>query len=180
MKPIASALHELVAQYRARGMNHGDGLLPPADAAAISSAETMLGFSLPEPLREVYAVFGGQQSTCPGITGLLGAHRLHSPSGITEAYDMFQQAEKFPDNTPPPVDSIPGVGWTRWHPALIPFASWDAYHLVMCRLTTRIFEFEPFTGLSEKSFAGMSALLEAILEAAKTSLEPSLDFITPE
>lgn len=128
----------------------------------------------------VYAEFGGQEYIAPGITGIFGSHRLHSPSEIAENYDMFQQAEQFPGNDFPPADSLPGRDWSRWHPALIPFASWDAYHLVICRHTNRIYEFEPYGGLSERKFETMNALLEKILEAARTSAEPSLDFYSPE
>lgn len=181
MNTTATLLHDLVAQYQARALNNGEGLLPPAHAPSISKTEQMLGFSLPESLRMVYAVFGGQEYIAPGITGIFGSHRLHSPSEIAENYDIFQEAERFPGNDlPPPSNSLPGQDWPRWHPALIPFASWDAYHLVMCRHTHRIYEFEPYTGLSERKFETMHTLLETILEAARTSPEPCLDFITPE
>jgi len=180
MNTIATVLHELVSQYRQRGLNNGEGLLPPADTASILKAEQTLGFALPESLRSVYAVFGGQEYIAPGITGIFGSHRLHSPSEITAAYDMFQKPEQFPGNDFPPEDSRPGRDWSRWHPALIPFGSWDAYHLAICRHTNRIYEFEPYSGLSERKFETMLTLLEAILEAARTSAEPCLDFITSE
>ena len=180
MNTIATVLHELVGQYQARGLNNGGGLLPPADTSSISKTEQMLGFSLPESLRMVYGVFGGQEYIAPGITGVFGSHRLHSPSEAAATYDMFQKAEKFPGNDFPPEDSLPGPDWSRWHPALIPFASWDAYNLVICRHTNRIYEFEPYSGLSERKFETMQSLLAAVLEAARTSAEPSLDFITTE
>jgi cell wall assembly regulator SMI1 len=82
MNTTATLLHDLVAQYQARALNNGEGLLPPAHAPSISKTEQMLGFSLPESLRMVYAVFGGQEYIAPGITGIFGSHRLHSPSEI--------------------------------------------------------------------------------------------------
>lgn len=177
---IAAKLHMLGNRYKERGLNNGDGLLPPADVADITETERRIGFPLPEPLRAIYAVFGGQESILPGTTGIFGSHRLHTPLETAISYEMYQQAERFPDNDFPPAGSLPGVDWLRWHPALIPFASWDAYSLVMCRHTHRIYEYEPYSGLSERKFDLIDTLLEVILQAASTSTAPSLDFISPE
>ena len=182
MNTLSEKLHELVSRYQRRGLDNGDGLLPPADIESITEAERQLGFALPAPLREIYAVFGGQEHIAAGITGIFGSHRLHTPDEIGSMYKMYQEVEeeeRLDGETPPP-DSLPGEYSRSWHPALIPFATWDAYNLVMCRHTEFVYEFEPYSGLSERKYETIDHLLDVILEEAATSAEPSLDFITPE
>jgi cell wall assembly regulator SMI1 len=196
MDTIIAKLQFIITRYRARGLNNGDDLLAPADVNDIVNTEQHLGFPLPPPLHEIYAVFGGHGYIDPGTTGLFGSHRLHTPKEIASSYQMYQEAEltaieclnaNYPNDPPtsaedlsPPPGSLPGGDLTRWHPALIPFASWDAYSLVMCRHTHRIFEFEPYQGLSDRNFKSMDQFLDAVLIAASNSDCPDVDFNTPD
>ncbi|WP_395746808.1 SMI1/KNR4 family protein [Prosthecobacter sp.] len=178
MRPLASQFQTLIAAYRARGLNNGDGMLPPVDQRVISEAEVLLGFSLPGPLLSIYELYGGQKYIDPGTTGILGRHRLLTPREVASSWQMYEDAQRFPGAEIPPHGSVPGENeWTWWHPALVPFANWDAYHLVICRHTRRIWEYEPYIGLSHIHYRDMDALLEAAMEAASSMDVPAIDFI---
>lgn len=176
MSTIAENLELLVLQYPARGLNNGDGMLPPSERGELAETERQLGFALPESLRTMYSLFGGQEYISPGVTGLFGNHRLFSPPEIVKEYQMYLETRQCVDDEFSSFDSLQreNSGW--WHPALIPFASWDDYSLVMCRDTQRIWEFEPYQGLSVRCFENLGQLLEAALDAATSMEEPSLDF----
>ncbi|WP_395750016.1 SMI1/KNR4 family protein [Prosthecobacter sp.] len=181
MNPLAAKFEALITTYQARGLNNGDGMLPPVGREVIEEAERLLGFSLPEPIRPIYELYGGQEYISPGITGVLGSHRLLSPLEIASSWQMYEDAQRFPGAEIPPPDSVPGENeWTWWHPALVPFANWDAYHLVICRRTHRIWEYEPYIGISRLSFRDIDALLDAAQESASTMEEPCIEFYIEE
>jgi len=178
MDTIGNKLRLLVETYRARGLPHGDGMLPPADPLAIDLAEKSLGCQFPPSLRLAYATFGGQDYLSPGVTGIFGRHRLLSPTEAAKDHQMYEETVWPSGIEPPPPGCLPGENWNYWHPALIPFASWDAYNLVMCHHTHRIWEYEPYSGLSTRLFPNLDALLGAALLIAEQSDEPALDFYT--
>ncbi|MCF7789012.1 MAG: SMI1/KNR4 family protein [Prosthecobacter sp.] len=181
MNTLASKFQALAAGYRKRGLNNGEGMLPPADKNAIIEAESLLGFSLPESLRSIYELYGGQEYISPGTTGILGSHRLLTPLELANSWLMYEEAQRFPGAEIPPSDSVPGENeWDWWHPALIPFANWDAYHIVLCRRTHRIWQYEPYIGLSSRHFRDIDALLDAALEAATNLDKPTIDFNAAE
>lgn len=177
MNTLATSFQALIAAYRTRGLNNGDGMLPPVGEDVIAEAERLLGFRLPEPLRVIYELYGGQEYISPGTTGILGKHRLLTPLEVASSWQMYEDAQRFPGAEIPTPDSRPGENdWTWWHPALVPFANWDAYHLVICRHTLRIWEYEPYICLSIRNFRDLEDLLTAALEAARTMDKPDIDF----
>ncbi len=72
----------IIDEYRARGLNNGDGMLRPVDQSVIAEAERLLGFSIPESLRPIYDLFGGQEYINPG-TENMGVRALHWPGEST-------------------------------------------------------------------------------------------------
>lgn len=181
MDTVAAKLQLIVERYKTRSLDNGDGMLPPVNANVMADAERHMGFRFPESLRSIFAWSGGQEYICPGVTGIFGKHRLMSPSEIVKDYQMYEEAVRSTDIELPPSDAVPsGEKGMCWHPALIPFAGWDAYSLMMCRHTGRIWEFEPYLGLSGRSYLNIDQLLDAVLHAAISMDEPVLDFIATD
>src|SRR4029078_5914342 len=123
---IRRLIEEAKRVYSAAGLTCGAGVLPPAANAEVDAIDKALSLAVPRELRQVSRVHGGQQYVSPGVTGLFGEHRLHSPAELVATHRMFV------DNClldtlaafPPPPDE-----WGYWVPQLLPFASWDAYAL---------------------------------------------------
>jgi len=169
---IKQLLTELKAAYHKAGLNCGDGLHPPASEQAIEGIATKLAMPIPEELRDVLRVHGGQDYISPGITGLFGSHKLLSPAEIVEDYQMFLTHclwDPLPEF--PPKDSDSGY----WIPSLIPFASWDAYDLCVHSLRGDVWEFCPNVGLTEIG-SNIRAVLRELIDAVKAGREPSLPF----
>lgn len=167
---ITELLTELKAAYGKAGLDCGDGLHPPASEQSIERLETRLAMPIPEELRDVLRVHGGQDYISPGITGLFGSHKLLSPDEIVEDHKMYQTHccwDPLPDFPPKAGDS----GY--WVPALIPFASWDAYHLCIHSLRGDVWEFSPNLGLWEHR-PNIRSVLRELLDAVQAGREPSL------
>jgi hypothetical protein len=59
----------------------------------IAEAERLLAFCLPEPLRYIFELFGGQEYISPGTTGIFGRRRLLTPLEIASAWQMNKDAQ---------------------------------------------------------------------------------------
>jgi hypothetical protein len=168
---LKELLTELATAYAANpSLDCGDGLLPPASEEAIQQAEVQLGLRVPDELRDVLRIYGGQKCIGAGITGLFGHHRLHTPLEITEKHQMFLDnclLDPLPEFPP----ESGGRGY--WIPALIPFASWDAYDLCIHTDRGDIWEFEPYGGLIRHR-PNIAAILRELIDAVKAGKEPEL------
>src|SRR6185369_13820823 len=108
---------------------------------------------------------GGQQYVSPGVTGLFGEHRLHSPAELVATHRMFV------DNClldtlaafPPPQDE-----WGYWVPQLLPFASWDAYYLCIDAGSGEVWEFIPNTGLIRHR-PSIAAVLREVIDEVRAA-----------
>jgi hypothetical protein len=137
-----------------------------------------LGVALPPSLRALWRLHGGQRYVSPGVTGLFGQHRLHSPSELAENYLMFR--EYGPD---PPARFPPSVGRVAYfHPRLLPFASWDVHNLCLDSETGAVWDFSPnygvMGGTSRPSLRALVEELLALLEAGRPP-EPDFTFVRP-
>ncbi|MFT4000875.1 MAG: SMI1/KNR4 family protein [Rhizobium sp.] len=110
---MESLIAEAKRVYDAAGLNCGHRLLPPVSKDAIDQIALELSLPIPDELRAVYAVHGGQQYIPPGVTGLFGEHRLHSPAEVIENHKIH--AENYyivfdpPPTFPPSGEDDPGV-----------------------------------------------------------------------
>jgi len=86
---IEKLISALKAAYAKASLNCGDGLLAPTSEEAIRQLELHLEIPIPVELKAVLRVHGGQDYIAPGITGLFGEHKLHSPQEIIEHYKMY-------------------------------------------------------------------------------------------
>jgi hypothetical protein len=167
---VASLIAEAKQAYAAAGLDCGHALLPPADEAAVDAIAEALSLPVPPELREVYRVHGGQEYVPPGVTGLFGEHRLHTPAEVVEHHRMFS------DNClldPLPAFPPPASEWGYWVPQLIPFASWDAYDLCIHAESGEVWEFIPNTGLIRHR-PSIAAVLREVIEAVRAGREPQL------
>src|SRR4051794_30177916 len=89
MMEMASIIEEAKRVYADAGLDCGHGLLPPADEAVVDVFGRELSLLVPSELRELYRVHGGQEYISPGVTGLFGQHRLHTPAEVIEHHRMF-------------------------------------------------------------------------------------------
>ena len=87
---IEELLTQLKAAYRKAGLDCADGLHPPAGEQAIECVATQLAMPVPEELRAILRVHGGQDYISLGITGLFGSHKLHSAEEIVQKHQMYQ------------------------------------------------------------------------------------------
>jgi hypothetical protein len=129
-----------------------------------------LAMPVPSELQELYRVHGGQHYISPGITGLFGRHRLHSPAEVVDRHRMYG------DNClldPLPPFPSPTDDWGYWVPRLIPFASWDAYDLCIDSASGEVWEFIPNTGLIRHR-PSIAAVLEEVLAVVRSGGEPQL------
>jgi cell wall assembly regulator SMI1 len=144
---ISKLINELEAAYTTAGLDCGYGLQAPASEDTIRQLEEKLAVPLPEELKALLRVHGGQEYIGAGTTGLFGRHRLLSPSEIVEWYEMTLDNYQLYCSDPP--DKFPPEegrgGW--WNPRLIPFASWDAYGLCIHSDRGDVWNFEPYSGL---------------------------------
>lgn len=170
---MKSLIAEAQEVYAAAGLDCGRGLLPPAGEDAIERIALELSLPIPEELRAVYAVHGGQDYIPPGITGLFGEHRLHSPAEIIENHKIY--AENYyvafdpPPAFPPSGEEDPGY----WVPELLPFASWDAYELCIHAMIGEVWEFLPSSGLIRHR-ASIASVLEEVIAAVRAGNAPQL------
>lgn len=156
---MESLIAEAKRVYAEAGLDCGNALLPPAADAAVDGIMAALSLSVPRELRAVYRVHGGQEYVPPGVTGLFGEHRLHTPAEIIEHHRMF--AENCLLDPRPAFPPATGE-WGYWVPELIPFASWDAYDLCIHTVTGEVWEFIPNTGLIRHRPSVAAVLREAI------------------
>jgi hypothetical protein len=167
---VAAVIEEATPVYANAGLDCGDGLLPPADKAALDAMSARLGLPVPAELCEVYRLHGGQEYISPGVTGLFGKHRLHTPEEVVERHRMFAEnclLEPLPAFPPAPDE------WGYWVPQLIPFASWDAYDLCIHAVTGEVWEFIPNCGLIRHR-PSIAAVLREIIDVVRTGGEPQL------
>lgn len=167
---IAGLIRELKQAYAAAELDCGDGLLPPTDRPALDRLARQLGLPVPRQLREVYRVHGGQQYISPGVSGLFGEHRLHSPAEVVEHYRIYCEhclLDPLPVFPPAPNE------WGFWVPRLIPFASWHAYDLCIDSASGEVWEFIPNCGLIRHR-PSIAAVLGEILAAVRSGAEPRL------
>ncbi len=167
---VLALIEEARRVFTDAGFECGDSLLPPAPESAIEVMGEALALPLPSEIREVYRVYGGQGYVEPGVTGLFGQHRLHSPDEVVEHHRMFL------DNClldPPPTFPPAADDWGYWVPSLIPFASWDAYDLCIHSKTGEVWEFIPNTGLIRHR-PSIAAVLREIIGEARAGREPRL------
>jgi hypothetical protein len=167
---VAALIAELKEAYASAGLDCGDGLLPPADESAIDRIAQQLSMPVPLEIREVYRVHGGQEYISPGVTGLFGEHRFHTPDEVVEHHRMFSEnclLDPLPPFPPPPDE------WGYWVPQLIPFASWDAYDLCVHSESGEVWEFIPNTGLIRHR-PSIAAVLREVLAAVRSGAEPQL------
>lgn len=169
---MKSLIAEAKRVYEDAGLDCGHGLLPPAEPAAIEQISSDLSLRVPDELRAVFAVHGGQDYIPPGITGLFGEHRLHNPAEVVEHHRMY--AENYLaafDSIPafPPSAGDPG----HWVPDLIPFASWDAYSLCIHATHGDVWEFLPSSGLIRHR-PSIAAVLEEVMGSVRAGNEAQL------
>jgi hypothetical protein len=164
----------LLRAYGAAGLKCGKGLRPPATEEEMDRVARRLGVRLPPSLRAVWRVHGGQRYVSPGITGLFGKHRLHSPSELAGSYLMFRRYG--PDPTEPFPSRSGKVVY--FHPRLIPIASWDVYNLCLDSATGEVWEFSPNYGLGGgTSRPSLRALVAELLALMRDARPPEPDFI---
>jgi hypothetical protein len=166
---LIRAIEELKEAYASAGLDCGDGLLPPADKAALDELSHQLGLPLPPELIEVYWAHGGQQYIEPGISGLFGSHRLLAPAEALEQHRVHCEFLLDPLPVFPPAPNEPGY----WVPQLIPFASWDAYDLCIDSASGEVWEFIPNSGLIGH-WPSIAVVLQEILAAVRSGAEPEL------
>jgi hypothetical protein len=167
---VADLIEEAKRAYDAAGLDCGDALLPPADESAIQEIAGALSLPIPAELRDVYRVHGGQRYFEPGVSGLFGEHRLHSPAEVVEHHQMFADIclhDPLPA-FPPPADE-----WGYWVPQLIPFASWDAYDLCIHAESGEVWEFIPNCGLIRHR-PSITAVLREVIAAVRAGGQPQL------
>jgi hypothetical protein len=167
---VASLISELKQAYTSAGLDCADGLMPPADQSAIAMLAQQVSMPVPIELEEVYRVHGGQEYVSPGVTGLFGQHRLHTPDEVVEHHRMYCEnclLDPLPAFPPRPSD------WGYWVPQLIPFASWDAYDLCVHSESGEVWEFIPNTGLIRHR-PSIAAVLREVLAAVRAGGEPQL------
>lgn len=167
---MESLIAEAKQVYAEAGLDCGNALLPPADDAAIARLATALSLPVPNELRAVYRVHGGQEYISPGVSGLFGEHRLHTPAEVIKHYQMFTEnclLDPLP-TFPPPSDE-----WGYWVPELIPFASWDAYDLCIHATSGEVWEFIPNSGLIRHR-PSIAAVLREVIAAVRAGGEPQL------
>jgi len=158
---IFELIDEAKRLYSAAGVSCGAGLLPPAADAEVDAIAEALSLPVPPELREVYRVHGGQQYVSPGVTGLFGEHRLHTPAEVVEHHRVFaDNCLLDPLPTFPPREE----DWGYWVPELIPFASWDAFDLCLHCERGDVWEFIPNTGLIRQRPSIAAVLREVIDE----------------
>jgi hypothetical protein len=167
---VAALIEEAKRVYAAAGLDCGHALLPPADAASVDAIGAGLSLPVPPELREVYQVHGGQEYVSPGITGLFGEHRLHTPAEVVEHHRMFAESCLL---DPLPAFPPPAEEWGYWVPQLIPFASWDAYDLCIHADTGEVWEFIPNCGLIRQR-PSIAAVLREVIAAVRAGREPQL------
>ena len=167
---IAAMIAEAKQAYAAAGLDCGYALLPPSDEASIDAIAAEISQPIPPELREVYHVHGGQEYVSPGVTGLFGQHRLHTPTEVVDHHRMFS------DNClldPLPVFPPPSDEWGYWVRQLIPFASWDAYDLCIHAETEEVWEFIPNCGLIRHR-PSIAAVLREVIAEVRAGGEPQL------
>jgi cell wall assembly regulator SMI1 len=167
---VATLTEEAKQVYAAAGLDCGDALLPPADKADVDAIGEALALPVPLELRELYRIHGGQEYFEPGVTGLFGMHRLHTPAEVVEHHRMFAENCML---DPPPAFPPPADEWGYWVPQLIPFASWDAYDLCIDAESGEVWEFIPNSGLIRHR-PSIAAVLREVIEAVRTGREPQL------
>ncbi|HVA51525.1 MAG TPA: SMI1/KNR4 family protein [Pirellulales bacterium] len=173
---LHSLLAEAIRFYEAAGLNCAQKLLPPTDDYSIDVIATELSVPVPPELRKLYHVYGGQEYIIPGITGLFGSHRLHSPAEVVEKHVEFTTVF----GSTGLLDSLPVFPpargeWGYWVPELLPFASWDAYDLCVHASRGDVWEFNPGTGLIGP-WPSISAALEEVLAVLVATGEPNFKF----
>ncbi|CAN5651590.1 hypothetical protein BH09VER1_BH09VER1_52830 [soil metagenome] len=167
---IENLIVELRAAYVKAGRDWGDGILPPATDAAIDEIGAQLGMMIPDELRDVLRVCGGQIFVSPGLAGLFGRHWLYSPSEIIEAHQMHSTYSL----VGPPEEFPPQLGdWGYWIPELIPFAAWDSNYLCIHSIRGDIWEFHPGTGLVG-SRPSITSYLKELVDLVKLGGKPEL------
>ena len=169
---IRALIDEAKSTYAAAGLECGDGLLPPADEASVEAIASSLSLTVPEELRAVYRVHGGQQYIPPGVTGLFGEHRLLAPQEVVDLHRTHAQNYLVCFDPPPafpPLHDEPG----HWVAELIPFASWDAYALCIHAATGEVWEFIPSSGLIRHR-PSIAAVLKEIIEVVRAGGEAQL------
>jgi SMI1 / KNR4 family (SUKH-1) len=167
---VLSLIEKAKRVYAAAGLTCGHCLLPPADKSAVDAISAALSLKVPPELRQVYRVHGGQQYVSPGVTGLFGEHRLHSPAEVVQHHRMFCDnclLDPLPAFPPPPYD------WGYWVPQLIPFASWDAYDLCIDAESQQVWEFIPNMGLVRHR-PNIAAVLRDVIAEVLAGREPNL------
>ena len=167
---MESLIAEAKRVYAEAGLDCGDALLPPATDAALDGIGAALSLTVPLELRAVYRVHGGQEYVPPGVTGLFGEHRLHTPAEVVEHHQMF--AENCLLDPRPAFPPAAGE-WGYWVPELIPFASWDAYDLCIHAGTGKVWEFIPNTGLIRHR-RSIAAVLREVIAAVRAGGPPQL------
>jgi hypothetical protein len=173
----ASLLGRLRRAYAAAGLDCGDKLRPPAGQTAARDLARRLGIPVPPSLRAVWRVHGGQGYVSPGVTGLFGKHRLHSPAEAAKSYRLFQKYNFDPSEVFPPPDGKIGH---FFHPRLLPFASWDKYNLCVDTASGAVWEFSPNYGTPGGTCRpSLRALVEELLALLAAGRAPEPDFICP-
>ena len=167
---MKSLIAEAKRVYAEVGLDCGDGLLPPADGQSINTITATLSVPVPLELRAVFRVHGGQKYIPPGVTGLFGEHRLHTPAEVIEHHQMFAE-----NCLLDPLPAFPPASgdWGYWVPELIPFASWDAYDLCIHAETGEVWEFIPNTGLIRHR-PSIAAVLREVITAVRAGEQPQL------
>lgn len=170
LRGVESLIAEAKRVYAEAELDCGDALLPPADDAAIDRIAAALSLPVPPELRTVFRVHGGQEYVSPGVTGLFGQHRLHTPAEVIEHHQVFAEnclLEPLPAFPPAASD------WGYWVPELVPFASWDAYDLCVHANTGEVYEFIPNTGLIRHR-PSVAAVLREVISAVRAGRPPQL------
>lgn len=168
---VASLIAEAKEVYASAGLDCGDALLPPAEESAIDWLAGQLSMHVPPELREVYRIHGGQEYVPPGVTGLFGEHRLHTPAEVLDHHRLL--CENCLIHNPFPTFPPPENEWGYWVPQLIPFASWDAFDLCIHSETGEVWEFIANTGLIRHR-PSVEAVLREVLTAVRAGGEPQL------
>jgi hypothetical protein len=169
---IAELFKDLKMAYAKASFDCGEGLRPPATDEAIDQIELQLGMSVPNELRSVLRIHGGQKPI-GGVgvnTGFFGKHLLLSPQEIVENHRMYSThclLDPLPEFPPKPGD------WGYWIPELIPFASWDSYDLCIHSNRGDVWEFCPNFGLTAHR-PSIVAVLRELKDVVNAGMEPAL------